>query len=264
SDRVYRSSCFSVFHVSKRSMSMLKVDQLRFSYGSKRVLDGITFSVGAGDFIGIVGPNGSGKTTLLKLLQRLNHPVGGKIEFRDKNLESYSSRELAREIACVAQRPFFAFPFLAEQFVFLGRTPYLNFLKRETSVDRNALKEAMRQTDTLHLAQIPISQLSAGELQRVCIATALAQQPEILLLDEPSSFLDLRQLARLSRLLFRLQNEGATILCASHDLQFLKKHSTRILLLDEGRQIGFGAYEEILSEETLRSLFDVKEEFHAS
>ncbi len=242
---------------------MLSVDQLRYSYGSKRVLDGITFSVKTGDFIGIVGPNGSGKTTLLKLLQRIYHPAEGKIEFHEKDLESYSSRELAREIASVAQRPFFAFPFLAEQFVLLGRTPYLNFLKRETSADQNVVKQAMRQTDSLHLADRPISQLSAGELQRVCIATALAQQPEILLLDEPSSFLDLRQVARLSRLLFRLQNEGITILCASHDLQFLKKHSTRILLLDEGNQIGFGAYEEILSEETLRSLFDVEEEFHA-
>ncbi|MCI0603247.1 ABC transporter ATP-binding protein, partial [bacterium] len=102
----------------------------------------------------------------------------------------------------------------------------------------------------------PISQLSAGELQRVCIAAALAQQPEVLLLDEPTSFLDLRQIARLSRLLLRLKSDGLTILCASHDLRLLRKHSTQVLLLEEGKQIGFGMYEEVLTEERLATLFE--------
>jgi iron complex transport system ATP-binding protein len=239
-------------------MSFLKVNHLAYRYGTKSVLDGITFSVDQRSFTGIVGPNGSGKTTLLKLLQRNYRPGGGNIEFCEMDLQSYSSRDLATKIASVAQRPVFAFPFLAEQLVLLGRTPYLNFLKRESSVDMRVIEEAMRQTDSVAFAGRPISQLSAGELQRVCIAAALAQQPEVLLLDEPTSFLDLRQIARLSRLLSRLQSEGLTILCASHDLRFLRKHCGQVLLLDEGKQIGFGSYEETLTEEQLANLFEIE------
>ena len=239
-------------------MSFLNANQLAYRYGSKTVLNGITFSLEQGTFTGIVGPNGSGKTTLLKLLQRNYDPAAGRIDFLEKDLRSYSARDLARKIASVAQRPVFAFPFLAEQLVLLGRTPYLNFLKRESSVDKQVVEEAMRQTDSIAFAGRPISQLSAGELQRVCIAAALAQQPEVLLLDEPTSFLDLRQIARLSRLLFRLQSDGLTILCASHDLRFLRKHATQVLLLDEGKQIGFGSYEEVLTDEHLTSLFELE------
>jgi iron complex transport system ATP-binding protein len=152
---------------------------------------------------------------------------------------------------------------LAEQLVLLGRTPYLNFFKRETDTDRKFVEDAMRQTDCLEFTGKPISELSAGELQRVCIAAALAQRPEILLLDEPSSFLDLRQAARLSRLLVQLQNQGLTIVCASHDLQFLKKQNPKILLLNEGTQVGFGNHDEILTQETLRALFDLTVEIHA-
>jgi iron complex transport system ATP-binding protein len=239
-------------------MSFLNLNGITYHYGTKTVLNGITFSVEQGSFTGIVGPNGSGKTTLLKLLQRTYHPAAGNIDLCEKDLRSYPSRDLARKIASVAQRPVFAFPFFAEQLVLLGRTPYLNFLKRESSLDKRVVEEAMRQTGSLAFAGRPISQLSAGELQRVCIAAALAQQPEVLLLDEPTSFLDLRQIARLSRLLSRLQGDGLTILCASHDLRFLKKHATQVLLLDEGNQIGFGPYDQILTEERLATLFELE------
>lgn len=244
-------------------MSFLRVNQIGYCYGATAVLNRVTFSVDPGSFTGIVGPNGSGKTTLLKLLQRTYVPAGGSIEFCGKDLRTYSARELATKIASVAQRPVFAFPFLAEQFILLGRTPYLNFLKRESPADKKVAEEAMLQTDSLSFADRPISQLSAGELQRICIAAALAQQPEILLLDEPTSFLDLRQIARLSRLLFRLVNEGITILCASHDLGFLRKHAHQILLLDQGKQIGFGSYEEVLSEERLATLFEMEPQTNA-
>ncbi|MCI0613084.1 ABC transporter ATP-binding protein [bacterium] len=244
-------------------MSLLTIDELCFQFGTKVVLNEVTFSVETGDFIGIVGLNGSGKTTLLKLLQRIYSPASGKVILGEKDLQSYSHRDLAITIASVAQRPIFDFPFLAEEFVLLGRNPYLNFLKRETSIDKIAVKEAMRQADALQFAGRSISQLSAGELQRVCIAAALAQEPEILLLDEPSNFLDLKQVTRLSRLLLRLQNDGLTILCTSHDLQFLRKHSNKILLLDEGKQLGFGSYEEVLTKKTLVNLFDVEEKIHA-
>jgi iron complex transport system ATP-binding protein len=244
-------------------MSILNIHQLSFRYGSKIVLDGVTFSVDSGEFIGIAGLNGSGKTTLLKLLQRIYSPASGGVEFHGTNLQSYSHREFAKKVASVAQRPLFDFPFLVEEFVLLGRTPYLNFLKRETSADKEAVEEALRQSDSLQFAGRSISQLSAGELQRVCIAAALAQQPEVLLLDEPTSALDLKQVGRLSRLLSNLQNDGLTILCASHDLNFLKKHCTKILLLHEGKQAGFGKYEEVLSDEVLFRLFEVEEVIHA-
>jgi len=244
-------------------MSILSINQLSYCFGSRPVLNGVSFSVESSSFTGIVGPNGSGKTTLLKLLQRTLAPAKGSIELFGRDLRSYSSRELAKKTASVAQRPVFSFPFLAEQFVLLGRTPYLNFLKRESLIDKKVAEEAMLQTDSLCFAHRPISELSAGELQRVCIAAALAQEPEILLLDEPTNFLDLRQIARLSRLLLRLRTNGMTILCASHDLCFLKKHAEQILLLDEGKQIGLGHYEEILSEERLTTLFEMEPQTNA-
>ena len=237
-------------------MSFLKVCDLSYRFGNRTVLNGIDFSIEQGSFTGIVGRNGSGKTTLLKLFQRNYSPASGKIELRGKDLRSYSARDLATKIASVPQRPVFAFPFLAEEFVLLGRTPYLGFLKRERAIDKRVAQEAMLQTDSLAFAGRPISELSAGELQRVCIAVALAQQPEILLLDEPTTSLDLRQIARLTRLLHRLSNDGLTILCASHDLTFLKRHARDVLLLEEGKQLGFGMYGEVLSDERLATLFE--------
>jgi iron complex transport system ATP-binding protein len=237
-------------------MNILNVNELSYRYKNRIGLEGIEFSLEPGSFTGIVGRNGSGKTTLLKLLQRNYVPAGGKIEFRGRDLRGYSSRELAKKIASVPQRPIYAFPFLAEEFVLLGRTPYLNFLKRESAMDRKIVQEAMLQTDSLAYAGRPISELSAGELQRVCIAVALAQQPEVLLLDEPTTSLDLRQTARLSRLLQQLSSDGLTIVCASHDLTFLKQHAREILLLEEGKQIAFGFFEDVLSAERLATMFE--------
>jgi iron complex transport system ATP-binding protein len=243
-------------------MSAFEVHQLTYYFSAKAALQGISFSVESGGFLGIAGPNGSGKSTLLRLLQGTYLPASGRIEVDGRNLQSYSKRELAKKIASVAQRPVFSFPFLARQFVLLGRTPYLNFLRIESSTDRRVVDEAMRQTDCLIFAHRPVSQLSAGELQRVCIAAALAQQPQVLLLDEPTSFLDLRQIAKLSRLLSALQKSGITILCASHDLRLMRRHATRVLLLDEGRQIGFGSFAEVLTEETLAELFEIEQDLH--
>ncbi len=201
-------------------MSLLEVRNLSFSFGKKNVLRHISFSQTRGEFVGLAGLNGSGKTTLLKLLQRILKPHDGVVLLQGSSLQSYSSRTLARKIAAVPQRLSFSFDFTAKQFVMLGRTPYLDFWKQPALLDEQVVTEVMRQTDCFQFMESSVLKLSAGELQRVCIAAALAQRPEILLLDEPANSLDLRQQFRFSALLHELRDQTISIVCASHDLLF--------------------------------------------
>ena len=243
---------------------MLRVEDLVFWFAHRNpAICNLRFSAQKGQFIGIVGLNGSGKSTLLKLLQRIYSPKSGKIFLSDIDLQEYSSAELAKRVASVLQRLSLSFDFAAMQFVMLGRTAYLKFLRDPSPQDERVVAEAMRRCDCLQFAETSVLQLSAGELQRVCIAMALAQQPQLLLLDEPTSSLDLRQRSRLSRLLVELQESGMTILCASHDLQFLQMHAQKILLLHEGNQIAFGAANEVLASTALIELFEINAEVYA-
>jgi iron complex transport system ATP-binding protein len=186
-----------------------------------------------GAFAGLAGPNGSGKTTLLKLVARLHAPAAGLVSIDGRDVTSYSRRDLARLVAGVWQRPALSFGFTARELVLLGRTPYLSPLRWESSEDVAIADAAMEETQIAHLASRIASTLSAGELQRVFIAAALAQKSRVLLLDEPTSFLDRRQAALLSALLRRLIESGVTILCASHDVALLRRHATSVILLEE-------------------------------
>lgn len=240
-------------------MIVLSVQNAGCSLNRKRVLQGISFTVNRGQFIGIAGLNGSGKSTLLKMLQRIYVADEGEIHLKGRELKGFSSKELARMIAAVPQMIRIGFDFTAKQMVMLGRAPFLGFLSNPSSHDEWVVEAVMRKTDCLQFADASVLRLSAGELQRVWIALALAQQPEILLLDEPTTSLDLRQQRRLIRLLSALRDKGMTILCASHDLFLLTHFSDRILLLDAGSQIRFGASKEVLSAELLRDLFEMEE-----
>lgn len=237
-------------------MSFLQIVDLGFSFGKKQVLRNISFSQIRGEFIGLIGLNGSGKTTLLKLIQRTYCPEKGAVLLDSKNLKAYSDKELARKITGVAQRFTASFDFTVKQFVLLGRTPYLNIWKRPTPDDEEIVNEVMAQTDCLKLKDSSILKLSSGELQRVCIAAALAQQPEILLLDEPTNSLDLRQQTRFSSLIDRLQRQGITIVCASHDLHFLRKHADQLLFLHKGFQLEFAPVIQVLESASFLSLVE--------
>jgi iron complex transport system ATP-binding protein len=238
-------------------MSLVRARNLSFSYRETPVLDSVSFEVEAGSFVGLVGPNGSGKTTLLRMLQGLLEPMSGTIELEGRDLRQWPRREIALRVAGVWQRPTLAFEFTARQLVLLGRTPHMGVLKWETTEDLEIAEEVMRQTETLHLADRTATHMSAGELQRVFIASALAQRTRVLLLDEPTSFLDLRQAGRLSRILAELTECGLTILCASHDIPLVRRHATSVLLMEKGRPVVQGHPDDMLARERLAEAFDV-------
>lgn len=238
-------------------MTILKVDRVCFAYRRTSILNKISFAVPETSFIGIIGPNGSGKTTLLKLIQRLLVPLRGEIFVGERKLSALSHALIARRIAGVWQRPVVTFGFTAQQFVILSRTPYLNLLKQQTASDEFAVARALQQANCESLKNKSVMELSAGEFQRVCIAAALAQEPQILLLDEPTSFLDPGQTARLSELLDQLSESGMTILCASHDMEFLRRHAQRALGLVAGEQFYFGPSEEILTPDHVAEIFSI-------
>lgn len=239
---------------------MIELRNVEVKYGNSSVVEGVSFRVEPGAFVGLVGANGSGKTSLMKVIARMLVPAAGKVLIAERAIESYGRRELARLIAGVWPRTPLSFGFTVRQLVLLGRTPHLAPMRWETKVDQEIALEAMQETQIAHLAERPASQLSAGELQRVFIATALAQQSPILLLDEPTSFLDLRQAARLSSLLERLHRRGVTILCASHDLALLRRHASSVVLLADHRVAAAGDTASVLVPETLQRAFEITPE----
>ncbi|MEK6374006.1 MAG: ABC transporter ATP-binding protein [Acidobacteriota bacterium] len=239
---------------------MIELRDVEVKYGGSSVVEGVSFHVEPGAFVGLVGANGSGKTSLLKVIARMLVPAVGKVLIADREIETYGRRELARLIAGVWPRTPLSFGFTVRQLVLLGRTPHLAPMRWETKVDQEIAFEAMQETQIAHLAERPASQLSAGELQRVFIATALAQQSPILLLDEPTSFLDLRQAARLSSLIERLHRRGVTILCATHDLALLRRHASSVVLLADHRVAAAGDTAGVLVPEALQRAFGITPE----
>ena len=241
-------------------MNVLRVQDLAAGYLKRRIFTEVSFDANAGEFIGIAGLNGSGKSTLLKTLQRLLPIAEGTILINRHPLQSYSFRNLAKLIAVVPQRITISFQFTARQLVALGRTPYLGFLAQPSSRDRAVVEAAMEKTDCLQFAETFISELSSGELQRVCIATALAQETQVLLLDEPTNALDLRQQSRLLKLLNSLKSDGKTILFATHDLSILQRSADRVLLLHERTQHAFDSPDMVFNRQTLSNVFELESE----
>ncbi len=228
-------------------MRAVEVRDLSFSYRNGRVIDGISFSVDVGEVLGVIGPNSTGKTTLLRLLSRVLVPEAGAIRLFDRDLQALTRREVARTVAVVPQEFQVAFPFTVEQVVAMGRYPYVRGIGLETTEDRLAVERALGETGTAHLLKKYLDQLSGGEKQRVVIARALAQDPRLLLLDEPTAHLDLSHHLEILRLLGRLKAErGLTVVLVSHDLNAAAECSDRLLLLREGAILTAGRPEEVM------------------
>lgn len=236
---------------------MIELREVSIAYGDAPVLERVSFRVGRGEFVGLAGSNGSGKTSLLKVVARMLLPGRGLVIVAGRDVRSYGRGELARLVAGVWQRPSLSFAYTVRQLVLLGRTPYVAPLRWETPADHRIVDEAMAETRIDHLAERPVSRLSAGELQRVFIAAALAQQAPILLLDEPTTFLDPGQAARLSALLERLQKRGSTILCASHDLPLLRRHASSVVLLRDRGVLRAGPSATVLTPSVVRTAFGI-------
>lgn len=237
-------------------MKAVEVHDLYFSYRNGRVLNGISLTVEAGEVLGIIGPNSAGKTTLLRLLSRVLIGEAGTISLYGRDLNTLTKREVARTVAVVPQEFQVAFPFTVEQVVAMGRYPHARGIGLETAEDRRATEHAMDETVTAHLAAKYLDQLSSGEKQRVVIARALAQQPQLLLLDEPTTHLDLSHQVEILGLLKRLQAErGLTIILVSHDLNAAAAVSDRLVLLKEGTVLTAGLPEEVMQPEIIEKAY---------
>jgi iron complex transport system ATP-binding protein len=241
-------------------MHVLAVDTVSFRYDpGAPVLDGVSFTVTQGEFLSVVGPNGSGKTTLLRLLDRIYVPLQGRIALFDKPLSSYSRTALARVIAFVPQDSGSVFPFTVEEVVLMGRAPHMRGNLFESSRDREVAERAMIQTDVRGFVSKPLGALSGGERQRVFIARALAQEPQIILLDEPNAHLDIAHQVDVFRLLRTLNREsGVTVVSVSHDLNLAATYSDRIAMVSGGHLEAIGPPAEVLSSDLIERVFGTR------
>jgi iron complex transport system ATP-binding protein len=237
-------------------MNVIDIQHFSFRLDKKEILRDVTFAVREGEYLSIVGPNGAGKTTLLKCIDRILSGGTGRIEVCGRPLEAFTQKELARIIGYVPQADGRSLPFSVEQFVLMGRYPYFNPFSAVRSEDRRAVAEALEMTGTTEFAARALTTLSGGERQKVFIAAALAQGPKVLLLDEPTTFLDYRHQAEVRGLLARVnQTAGTTIVSVTHDVNSAALESDRIVALVEGR-VGFcGPPGELMHEETLRQVY---------
>ena len=236
--------------------AVLSIRHLTHAYARVKVLDDLSFDVEEGAFFTIIGPNGSGKSTLMRLISGVLAPGHGEIKIVGRSLKRFSGRELAKKIAYVPQIVSQAFPFTVEELVLLGRSPHQGLLGINTGKDYDAARRAMGFTNVDHLARRTLDQISGGERQRVFIARAICQEPEIMLLDEPASALDLAHQVMLMDLLERLKCEtGTTIVMVSHDINLAAMYSDRMVLLSGGRLVKEGAPATVLDESILEEIF---------
>ncbi len=219
-------------------------------------LSGLSFEIARGEILGVIGPNSAGKTTLIRVLTKVLEPLGGEIFIEGQSLRNLSRWELARHVAVVPQEAPPTFPYTVEQLVLMGRYPHAPGRFFERPEDLAAARQAMAATEVLDLAPVALDSLSGGERQRAILARALAQEPRLLILDEPTAHLDLRYQAEVAGLLRRLNRErGMTILIVSHDLNLAAELSDRLLLLAEGRIARVGPPEQVLEESVLESVY---------
>lgn len=238
--------------------ALLEARGLWFAYseGGPEAVRGATLAVERGRLSAVVGANGSGKSTLVRLLAGLLKPSRGEVIFDGALLSSFSPRERARRVAYVPQTVSTVFPFTALEVVLTGRSPYTTRFRFESGRDVEVARAALAAVDASHLEARPVTELSGGERQLVALARALAQEPECLLLDEPSSALDLKHRAGLVRHLRRLRDErGMTALVITHDLMLLDPAFDRVFAMHGGEVVAQGSPTEVLRDEVLAEVY---------
>ncbi len=216
-------------------------------YGSREAISNIDLRVAPGEILGIIGPNGSGKSTLVRALGGLRAPDRGEVLLDGRGLDTIGRRERGRVIALVPQETHVSFPLKVRDLVLLGRSPHTGAFGWESARDLDVARRAMERTDVLALADRPIDELSGGERQRAVLARALAQEPRVLLLDEPTTYLDLRHTVLLLDLVATLcAEEQLTVVLVLHDLNLAGMYCDRLALLSDGHLHSYGAPAEVL------------------
>ena len=242
---------------SMRPPPLIETRHLHFAYSVSPVVVDVSLELPRGAMATVIGANGSGKSTLIRLLAGLLEPASGEVIFDGAPLSNFEARDRAKRIAYVSQSSATVFPFTALEVVLTGRSPYGGRFRFESVRDEQIALSALDALDAAHLAARPITELSGGERQMVTVARALAQEPEVMLLDEPASALDLRHRTQLTRALRRLRDErGITVLMITHDLMMLDSASDLIFAMKGGRVVASGAPEQVLTDTVLGEIYD--------
>lgn len=239
-------------------MSGVNVINLSFSYDRQVVLERVSFEVNSGEVLTILGPNGSGKTTLLRCLNKLLKPKGS-ILIDSFNISRFNERQLARLIGYVPQTHSTAFPYRVVDIIVSGRAAHLGFAMPKEK-DYDAAYELLARFGLGHLANRPYTQISGGELRLVLIARALFQEPKVLLIDEPTSHLDLKNKVLVVKILKGIANEGIIVITSEHDPNLASIMSDRVLLIDRGKVIGCGKASDVLTKDNLIRLYEINVE----
>jgi iron complex transport system ATP-binding protein len=239
--------------------AVISIENLAFAYdGDHRlVLDGLTLELPEASITAVLGPNGAGKTTLIHILLGLLKPYEGSIHLSGKNLAHYTRRELSRLIAFVPQTEYTAFEFSVLEYVLMGRAPHMGILQTPTSEDIDHTLEHLRALGLTHLAHRSVRELSGGERQLVLIARALAQEPKLLLLDEPTTHLDLSNKGRILATLTALANQGVTVIFTTHDPEAAASTAAYLVLMRQGKVLSSGVLDRVLTAERLSETYGI-------
>ena len=239
------------------SVAALRFDRIAYRVAGREILREVSFAVELGQVVGLLGPNGAGKTTLLRLATRVLDPATGEIEVAGRSVAALTRRELAQQVAIVPQDSFVPFPFSVEEVVLMGRAPHQPLFGFETRADLSCAADAMEKLGIASLAQRSVLDLSGGERQLVMLARALAQQPQVLLLDEATAFLDLSHRVSVLRAVREFAAAGGAALLVSHDLGLAARACDSMALLSDGEIRNFGTPAQVLTPEVVRQTFGI-------
>lgn len=240
-------------------MSAIQLEHVSFSYADRLVIKDVELSVKKSELVGLIGPNGSGKTTLIKLINGVLHPSEGEIRLDGLKLRQLKRRTIAQRVAVVPQQFNIPFAFKVCEIVMLGRTPFLNILSNGSKREYSIVNQALEAVDIKPLERRFFNELSGGERQKVLLAMALAQQPELLLLDEPTAHLDISHQVEILQLVSRLnKDQGTTVIAAVHELNLASFYFQRLILLREGRIFADGSPREVLTPQIIEEVFSAR------
>lgn len=239
-------------------MVQIDVKNLSFSYDTAPILKNVELRIKEGTFAGIVGPNGSGKTTLAKNIMRALVPERKTVFLSGEDIRDLTHKKLARKLAAVPQSTVIEYDFTVEDIVLMGRAPHIGRFERESKRDFDSVEEAMKRTDIWHLRKRSVREISGGERQRVIIARALAQEPSVLVLDEPVSHLDIKHQIGLMELTKKLCREkNITVLAILHDLNFAMAYCDQVMLVHQGSIKVDGKPEAVLTQARIKEVYDI-------
>jgi len=237
-------------------MLTLRLQHVSLGYSKKTVIHDVTFEANPGEMLGIIGPNGSGKSTLIKGISRIITPSSGHIFLDGLNVAGVSRENLAKLVAVVPQNPILPELFTAFELVLLGRTPHLGLFRYETENDYAIVQHAMQLTNTIDLAERRIGELSGGERQRLTIARALAQEPQVILLDEPTAHLDINYQAETLELVQNLcRQQGLIVVSTLHDLNLAAQYCDQLVMLNNGQIHSEGTPEKVINVQAIKEVY---------